>query len=207
MPSLSVYIACFAVGVVGALVIVWLRWIGTLPRFSSSVEIAGLEDEYKGLKDLIAKKEKDGKNITGAEVDHSENLRKGIWKQRWSSFAISSLVYPILGGATAVLFVGIGTENVTDPLVIGKLLAAGALWTSFYSFIDVRKTDEALNSVREETDKVTIERLDEATNDYITLKSAYDKVTNKATQATKKIEEITADYNEALDELKAAESD
>lgn len=136
MPVSLAYFGAFAIGLVGALVIVWLRFIGTLPRFSSTIEIEGCEEEYEGLSTAMSQRVKDGKDLQEPEVQHSDNLRKDIWKQRWASFGISAILYPILGGATALLFIGLESQNITDPLTITRLLAACALWTSFYSFIE-----------------------------------------------------------------------
>lgn len=180
-------------GAVGALLIVWLRWVGTLPRFSSSVEIGVIEDEYKELSTFMTTKVKEGKEITDPEVLHSDNLRDDIWRQRTKSFLVSSLLYVILGGATAVLFVGLEVKNIIDPLVIGKLLSAGALWSSFYSFIDVKKTDEAIEAIREKMDTETLKKVDE-------LKKTFkEELTKKIDQGNSIIAELTEKYNDLVD--------
>jgi hypothetical protein len=141
-----ILLASFLIGSFGALVIVWLRWIGTLPRFSSSVEIGLCEEEYKEISGNISKKLKENKEITQPEVTHSNDLRDDIWRQRMKSFTTSAVLYTVLGGVTAALFVGWDLQNITDSANIAKLIAAGALWTTFYSFLDVKKTVETIDS-------------------------------------------------------------
>jgi hypothetical protein len=91
------YLGAFLIGFVGALVIVWLRFVGTLPRFSSTIEIKSCEEEYEGLSTVMSRRVKDGEDLREPEVQHSDNLRKDIWKQRWAGFGISTIIYPISG--------------------------------------------------------------------------------------------------------------
>lgn len=189
---LEVLVGSFLIGSVGALVIVWLRWIGTLPRFSSSVEISIIEDEYKELSAFMSTKIRGKSAITDPEVQHSNNLRDDIWRQRTKSFAVSALMYVVLGGATAVLFVGIETNNLTDlidPLVIGKLISTGALWSSFYSFIDVKKTDEAIEAIRENLDAETMKKVDNL------KKSFEDQLKKKIDEGNNTITKLVNKYN------------
>lgn len=194
---LDVFAASFLIGSVGALVIVWLRWIGTLPKFSSSVEIGIIEEEYKDLSKSMSTTIKGGqKVITNPEVNHSNNLRDDIWRQRTNSFAVSAIMYLILGGATAVLFIGLETNSLTDlldPLVITKLLSTGALWSSFYSFIDVKKTDENLEKIRENQDRETEKKMDK-------LEKSYEKkVKEKVNEANDKIRGLAKKFNDLVD--------
>lgn len=193
---LEVLAGSFLIGSVGALVIVWLRWIGTLPRFSSSVEIGIIEDEYKELSTFMSTKIRGKNAITDPEVQHSNNLRDDIWRQRTKSFAVSALMYVVLGGATAVLFVGIETNNLTDlidPLVIGKLISTGALWSSFYSFIDVKKTDEAIEAIRENMDAETMKKVDNL------KKNFEDKLKNKIDEGNNTITKLVNKYNNLVE--------
>lgn len=201
----EVFIGSFLLGAVGALLIVWLRWVGTLPRFSSSVEIGILEDEYKDLSASMTIKIRGGKEITDPEVRHSDNLRDDVWRQRTRSFFVSSLLYVILGGATAVLFVGLEVKNIIDPLVIGKLLSAGALWSSFYSFIDVKKTDEAIETIRETMDAETLKKVEEqeekALKKVEELKKTFEEeLEKKINQGNSVITELIEKYNDLVDE-------
>lgn len=189
MPVPLAYVGAFFVGVIGALVIVWLRWVGSLPRFSSSIEIAGCEEEYECLSTAMTRKVKDDTDLSQPEVQHSDSLRKDIWKQRWATFGVSALLYATLGGATALLFVGIGVQDITDPLTIGRLLTAGALWTGFYSFIDVRKADDVADIKRREWAK-------EANKDAEELKRYYEKrIKNLTESANKTITRLVAEYD------------
>jgi len=195
---LEILAGSFLIGSVGALVIVWLRWIGTLPRFSSSVEIGIIEDEYKELSKSMSTKI-GGKNaITDPEVQHSNNLRDDIWRQRTNSFIVSALMYVVLGGATAVLFVGIETSSLTgliDPLVIGKLISTGALWSSFYSFIDVKKTDEAIEAIRENLDAETMKKVDNLKKRFEDeLKKKIDEGNNSITKLANKYNDLVEKY-------------
>src|SRR3972149_6955830 len=124
--------------------------MGSLPRFSSSVEIESCEDEYKKVSGYITKKMTDGKQIEDPEVKHSNELRDDIWRQRTQSFLTSALLY-----------VGLEIQNILDPTSITKLLAAGALWTTFYSFLDVKKTSAVLESKKEGIDKEILAKAEE----------------------------------------------
>jgi len=136
------YVICFGLGAVGALVIVWLRWIEVLPRFKSAIEIAKLEEEFDIVsKDIINKLQKE-LEVDCCEVTHSENLRDDIWRQRCISFLVSAFMYVFLGGVTALIFVGLDLQNVLESTSIIKLISAGALWSSFYSFIEVKNADK-----------------------------------------------------------------
>jgi len=181
----------FLIGVVGALFIVWLRWMGSLPRFSSSVEIESCEDEYKKVSGYITKKMADGKEVDEPEVKHSNELRDDIWRQRTQSFLTSALLYVVLGGASAVLFVGLEIQNILDPTSITKLLAAGALWTTFYSFLDVKKTSAALESKKEGLDKEILAKAEEVTNG----------LTEKLEEEKAKVIEIAGKYNAVVEEF------
>jgi hypothetical protein len=187
-----ILLASFLIGSFGALVIVWLRWIGTLPRFSSSVEIDLCEEEYKQISGNISKKLKENKEISQPEVTHSNDLRDDIWRQRMKSFTTSAILYTVLGGVTAVLFVGWDLQNITDSANIAKLIAAGALWTTFYSFLDVKKTVETIDNKKESID---------ASKD----KSNLELVEGLKTQLTdqkKKVIEYAKKYNEVVDAYK-----
>ena len=193
MRKLDFWIALgsFLIGVVGALFIVWLRWMGSLPRFSSSVEIESCEDEYKKVSGYITKKMADGKEVDEPEVKHSNELRDDIWRQRTQSFLTSALLYVVLGGASAVLFVGLEIQNILDPTSITKLLAAGALWTTFYSFLDVKKTSAALESKKEGLDKEILAKAEEVTNG----------LTEKLEEEKAKVIEIAGKYNAVVEEF------
>ncbi len=176
---------------VGALFIVWLRWMGTLPRFSSSVEIESCEEEYKKVSGYITKKMADGKEIEDPEVKHSNELRDDIWRQRTQSFLTSALLYVVLGGASAVLFVGLEVQNILDPTSITKLLAAGALWTTFYSFLDVKKTSAALESKKAGLDNEILAKAEEVTKG----------LTEKLEEEKAKVIEIASKYNAVVEEF------
>ena len=181
------------IGVVGALFIVWLRWMGSLPRFSSTVEIESCEDEYKKVSGYITKKMTDGKQIEDPEVKHSNELRDDIWRQRTQSFLTSALLYVVLGGASAVLFVGLEIQNILDPTSITKLLAAGALWTTFYSFLDVKKTSAVLESKKEGIDKEDLAKVE--------------GLKEKLEEEKAKVIEIAGKYNAVVEEyLKVKDS-
>src|SRR3990170_9134503 len=158
--DLWIALGSFLIGVVGALFIVWLRWMGSLPRFSSTVEIESCEDEYRELSVYITQKITEGKKIDEPEVKHSNELRDDIWRQRMRSFLTSALLYVVLGGASAVLFVGLEIQSILDPASITKLLAAGALWTTFYSFLDVNRSSAVLESRKEEIDKEDLAKVE-----------------------------------------------
>jgi flagellar capping protein FliD len=196
-------VGSFLLGAVGALVIVWLRWVGVLPRFSSSVEIGIIEDEYKELSECMSAKvretkskmtdskpEDEGSRITDPEVLHSNNLRDDIWRQRKSSFLVSAILYVILGGATALIFVGLEAQNILDPLVVGKLISAGALWSSFYSFIDVKKVDDINETIREKFDAQAVSKVEDV------KKSFEVELKRQAADANRIIEDLGAKYNE-----------
>ena len=185
--DLWIALGSFLIGVVGALFIVWLRWMGSLPRFSSSVEIESCEDEYKKVSGYITKKMADGKEIEEPEVKHSNELRDDIWRQRMRSFLTSALLYVVLGGASAVLFVGLEIQSILDPASITKLLAAGALWTTFYSFLDVKKTSAALDSKKEGLDKEILE--------------VTKGLTEKLEEEKAKVIEIAGKYNAVVEEF------
>jgi predicted RNase H-related nuclease YkuK (DUF458 family) len=203
----------FLIGTVGALVIVWLRWIGTLPKFSSSVEIESCEEEYKKVSAAISKKLEEQKDITDAEVQHSNELRDDIWRQRLKSFSTSAILYATLGGATAVLFVGFDLQNITDSTNIIKLLAAGAMWTTFYSFLDVRKTAEVIDEKKEMLDEQMLAKMKEAlakseekVKDVIAqskaitsnLKAQLFEEKNRAIEYAKKYNEVVDEYNKLV---------
>lgn len=217
---LDVLIASFLVGAVGALVIVWFRWTKVLPRFSSGIELEVIETEYEELRGYIANKIKNKKvGILGSpDVVHSNNLRDDIWRQRRSSFFVSAIMYLILGGATAVLFIGLEINTLTDLLdaqVIIKLLTTGALWSSFYSFIDVKKADEIAEKEREKKDKENEEKIRDLTKDSQDrlkekdkeikgakekIKEATEKANEKIKEANEQIESLVKKYNELVDE-------
>ena len=180
-----VVLGSFLIGTVGALVIVWLRWIGTLPRFSSSIEIENCEDDYKKISNSIAKKLENQKEISDAEAKYSNDLRDDIWRQRTKSFLTSAIMYAILGGATAVLFVGFEVQNILDSATIVKLLAAGALWTTFYSFLDVRKTAAVVDGKKESLDEINLSKTEE--------------VAKKLTEEKNTILEYANKYNELVE--------
>jgi hypothetical protein len=180
----------------GALLIVWLRWSGSLPRFSSSIEIKAVEEEYKTLTSFISTKLTTEKDVTKAEVQHSNNLRDDMWRQRTRSFLVSALLYVILGGATAFLFIGLEIENILDPAVIGKLISAGALWSSFYSFIDVKKTDEAIEAERERIDDESIQKIEELKK---TFEEEIKKKIKKIHEGNETITDITNKYNDLVE--------
>ncbi|MDD1676995.1 MAG: hypothetical protein LUQ40_04570 [Methanomicrobiales archaeon] len=185
------YIGSFALGALGALFIVWLRWTGSMPRFSSSIEIQQTENEYEALRAAIAKKIDGGnESLTDAEVRHSDQLRDDVWRQRSTCFLCSAIMYVVLGGATAFIFVGLDVQNLTELDTILKLIAAGALWSSFYSFIDVEKAEKTVIAGREGESK-TREGLHGEMN------AAYEKA---MTEANKKLQKANADYNELVDE-------
>ncbi len=199
------FVGSFLLGAVGALVIVWLRWVGTMPRFSSSVEIAIIEDEYKELSECMSAKVREMKSritdseakpddnrITDPEVRHSNNLRDDIWRQRTSSFLVSAILYVVLGGATALIFVGLEAQNILDPLVVGKLISAGALWSSFYSFIDVKKVDEKNETIRDKLDAKVVEKVENAE------KSFEKELKRQAAEANRIIDDLGAKYNELV---------
>jgi len=149
----SNYLFCFALGALGALIIVWLRWIDALPRFKSAIEISLIEDDYSKIREHIVQTIKDGKTLDSNDLTYSENLRRDIQKQRTTSFLFSSILYTILGGATALIFVGLDAQNLSETTII-KLIGAGALWSSFYSFLDVKNTDSFnITKQDEENDK------------------------------------------------------
>jgi hypothetical protein len=180
------YIVYFGLGALGALVIVWLRWIDALPRFKSAIEIAKLEDEYDVVSsDMIKKIQKD-LPVDCCEVTHSENLRDDIWRQRCISFAVSAFMYIILGGATALIFVGLDIGNALDSAAIIKLISAGALWSTFYSFIEVKNADQfGLSKMAEEKNKM----VEKITSEY----------QSEIKKSNANIELISNDFNLLLD--------
>jgi hypothetical protein len=179
----------FLIGTVGALFVVWLRWIGTLPTFSSSIEIQGCEEEYKKITSFISKKLEDQKEITESEEKYSNDLRDDLWRQRTKSFLTSAILYTILGGATAVLFVGLELQSITDSANIAKLLAAGALWTTFYSFIDVKKTSAAIDSKKESLDEINLAIVSN-------LQKQLENEKNKVIEYANKFNHVVEAYNE-----------
>ena len=187
-----VLLGSFLFGAVGALLIVWLRWTGTLRRFSSSVEIEIIEEEYKDVSAYITSKIKEGKEINEPEIHHSDNLRDDIWRQRTKSFLTSALLYVILGGFTAVIYIGLEVENILDPLIIAKLVTAGALWTTFYSFIDVKKADELIKDLEDEKDEESLTKIEEL------RKKFEEKILLEREKANKIIRELVEKYNEAV---------
>jgi hypothetical protein len=186
-----VVLGSFLIGTVGALVIVWLRWIGTLPRFSSSIEIENCEDDYKKISNSIAKKLENQREISDAEAKYSNDLRDDIWRQRTKSFLTSAIMYAVLGGATAVLFVGFEIQNILDSANIAKLLAAGALWTTFYSFLDVKKTAAAVDSKKENLDEINMSKTEEVAKKLTEEKNTVLEYANKYNELVEAYEKLT----------------
>jgi len=187
----------FLIGTVGALFVVWLRWIGTLPTFSSSIEIQGCEEEYKKITRFISKKLEDQKEITESEEKYSNDLRDDLWRQKTKSFLTSAILYTILGGATAVLFVGLELQSITDSANITKLLAAGALWTTFYSFIDVKKTSAAIDSKKESIDETILAKTREIVSN---LQKQLENEKNKVIEYADKYNHVVEAYRELAKE-------
>lgn len=205
------YVISFFLGVIGALVIVWLRWIDALPRFKSAIEIASLENEYSAVSSDITKKIRDNSAVDCCEVTHSNNLRDDIWRQRSSSFLVSAFMYLILGGATALIFIGLDVQNPLETANVMKLIAAGALWSSFYSFIEVKKADDfGLSKMNEVQETMVTQITEEHKKD---LKDIYDNCQNlqekytalindyqeKISKANQNVKDIGEKYNVLID--------
>jgi hypothetical protein len=213
------YVISFSLGALGALVIVWFRWIDALPRFKTAIEIANLEDEYDVVSDDIVKKIKDKLPVDPSEVTHSENLRDDIWRQRCNSFFVSAFMYIVLGGATALIFIGLDIANPLDSAAIIKLISAGALWSTFYSFIDMRNTEKfSLSKMKDINDgaiaKITEkqqgqikeyqDKINESYQDCQALRDKYHAVINeyeeKIQQSNQNIRTVIEKYNLLVDE-------
>jgi hypothetical protein len=205
-------IISFCLGALGALVIVWLRWIDALPRFKSAIEIAKLEVEYDIVSNDIIKKIQDKLPVNCCEVTHSENLRDDIWRQRRNSFLVSAVMYVVLGGATALVFVGLDIQNALDSTSIIKLISAGALWSTFYSFIEVKNVDKiGLSKMAEENKKMVEniadgyqEKIKDSYKDIQTIRQKYNSVIEeyqeKIKESNDNIELISKNYNLLLEE-------
>jgi hypothetical protein len=177
----------FCLGALGALIIVWLRWIDALPRFKSAIEIAQLEEEYTVVSSDIMKKIQKELPVDGCEITHSENLRDDIWRQRRNSFLVSAVMYVVLGGATALIFIGLDVKNALASASVVKLISAGALWSSFYSFIEVKNIDQfGLSKIEEEKDQMVKK-----------INSEWQEKVNKANTS---IEQISERYNNLMDQ-------
>jgi hypothetical protein len=208
------YLISFGLGALGALIIVWFRWINALPRFKSAIEIANLEAEYDAVSKDMMTKIKAKLPVDCCEVTHSENLRDDIWRQRCNSFIVSGAMYVVLGGLTALVFVGLDMQNVLDSSSIIKLISAGALWSSFYSFIEVKNINEyGLSKMAEEkktmVEEITSEqrkqieeyqeKINKSNNDCQTLQGKYNAVIaeyqEKIEQSNKNIETVIEKYH------------
>jgi len=192
------YLISFGLGATGALFIVWLRWIGSLPKFKSSIEILQIEDEYEEVRQNIAKRLKNGDVISEAEVKHSNDLRDDIWRQRSICFLWSALIYVALGGVTALLFVGLQAQDLTELTII-KMISAGALWSTFYSFIDVTNAEKFIIAKREEETRIQDEGLNRITSKCEEeIKRLYDELhdtANRYNELVDKYEELKQQKN------------
>lgn len=201
------YLYSFALGAVGALFIVWLRWTDALPRFKSAIEISLLEEEYKQIRDHIEKTITNDKSLESPDVTYSNELRDDIWRQRTTSFLFSSILYVILGGATALLFIGLDVENIADTATIMKLISAGALWSSFYSFIEVKNAD-SFNKAAAETEEIKQQQvLEDIKKEYDAKMTKIEDTTKTCmTEANTKMSALIQEYNDLLDEYQKMKS-
>jgi len=201
------YLFSFILGAVGALFIVWLRWTDALPRFKSAIEISLLEDEYNKIREHIEQTIKDDKTLDSPDVIYSNDLRDDIWRQRTTSFLFSSLLYVILGGATALIFIGLDSQNVFDSSTIMKLISAGALWSTFYSFIEVKNADSFNSTIKAKEDLKQQQVLAEITKEYnLKITELEGKTKNCILEANKKMSMLIRDYNSLLDEYEKLKS-
>ena len=195
------YVFSFALGALGALFIVWLRWTDALPRFKSAIEISLLEDEYKNIREHIERTIKDDKSLDSPDVIYSNDLRDDIWRQRTTSFFFSSILYVVLGGATALIFIGLDVQNISDPTTIMKLISAGALWSSFYSFIEVKNADSFKSAKQEDEDKKQQQVLEDIKKQYNTqISELEDKTMKCMIEANNKMITLIKEYNDLVDE-------
>jgi flagellar capping protein FliD len=74
--------------------------------------------------------------------------------------------------------------------VVGKLISAGALWSSFYSFIDVKKVDDINETIREKFDAQAVSKVEDV------KKSFEVELKRQAADANRIIEDLGAKYNE-----------
>ena len=195
------YLFSFLLGGLGALFIVWLRWTDALPRFKSAIEISLLEDEYNKIRDHIGRTIKDDKTLDSSDVKYSDQLRDDIWRQRSTSFLFSSILYVILGGATALIFIGLDAQNIFDTTTILKLISAGALWSSFYSFIEVKNAESFKNTEQEAEDKKQQQVLEAVKKEYdAQISELEDKTRKCVTEANNTVSKLIKDYNDLVDE-------
>lgn len=194
------YIISFLLGAIGALFIVWLRWTDALPRFKSSIEISLLEDEYKNITKHITSTIDDSKTLDSADVTYSNSLRDDIWRQRKSSFLFSAIMYIFLGGATALIFIGLDIQSFDSGTIL-KLISAGALWSSFYSFIEVKNADSFNEEEREKVDleqkKILEDLKTQYNNSIIDLENQMDSCVSTANN---RLRTIIKDYNDLVEE-------
>jgi len=195
------YLVSFALGGLGALVIVWLRWTDALPRFKSAIEISLLEDEYDKIRQHIDRTIKEDKTLDSPDVTYSNDLRDDIWRQRTTSFLFSAVLYVILGGATALLFIGIDAQNFSDTATIMKLISAGALWSSFYSFIEIKNADSFNTTKTADLDKTQQQVLDDVKKEYTDKISEIENKTKLCMiEANNKMSDLIKKYNDLVDE-------
>lgn len=204
------YLFSFALGALGALFIVWLRWTDALPRFKSAIEISLLEDEYKNIREHIDRTIKDdAKSLESPDVIYSNELRDDIWRQRTTSFLFSSVLYIFLGGATALIFIGLDVQDITSTTTILKLISAGALWSSFYSFIEVKNADSFKNAIQEDEDRKQQQVLENVKKEYNAklaeieeqMRRSFEEETkNCMIEANNKISTVIKQYNDLVDE-------
>ncbi|MCP8305925.1 MAG: hypothetical protein H3Z49_02305 [archaeon] len=200
-------ITTFFVGVVGALVVVYLRWIGAFPRFKSSLEIDKLEDEYKVIQETLTAKLKEKEVVTQPEVEHSNNLRDDIWRQKSTGFLGWAVIYVLLGGAIATLFGG-EIQSLSDVATITKVASIGAFWTSFISLFDTKLADRAAEEARRKIDEKYAEAMERVKNGTESKIDEANKVINAkkaelrtlAEKYNRDIGQLTDEYNKMVEE-------
>jgi hypothetical protein len=192
------FLITFTIGSVGALIMVYLRWIGVLPRFKSAIETDQLEGEYEEIRKRISEKMKAGESPTPAEIEHSNNLRDDIRRQKTTGFLGWAAMYVILGGAVASLFLGETIQNLGEVDKVVKVASAGAFWTSFLSILDARVAERRVEELRSKSDKEIEEKIDQ-------IKGVAQKEIEKANitinESNQKMKKLVETYNLDVEQL------
>lgn len=185
-------LAQFLFGVGGALVLIYLRIYEALPRMSGTKEIKLREDEVEDLRKKwheIAKKSEKSMNSSFDQLrrdyqTRESELRNEIRSLKLRQWALAATLYIILGGLFALVVFPLISEGkiISDGTIQSieavKCMAIGFTWTTYISLITGKTVEKESDDIREKALNELQKKTDDIAENY-----------------TKKIEDITADFN------------
>lgn len=206
-------LAQFLFGIVGALVIIYLRVYEALPRMSGATLIKDLSQHAEQLReklDKLVQSEKNSYTIEKLKVinNREKDIRREINSIKFKQWTLTASLYIILGGFFALVVYPLISQGkilldgVIQPVEALKCMGIGFTWTTYISLLESKEPEKEARKIWDKSNEELKKKNTEIEQKVEDLEEEKAKLEKKAVEDTKRYDEVIASLKKDFDTYK-----